>query len=242
MLIKRKEYLNKLHQLKDKQIIKVVTGVRRSGKSTLFELYRQELIENGVKTEQVQAYNFEDMDTATDIVLLHSEIKNRLVKGEKNYIFLDEIQNVKNWEKLADSLFIRDGIDLYLTGSNAFMLSGELATLLSGRYMEISILPLSFKEYLELFEDKTDLSKKFAEYMKNGGFPQAFQMFRQSDQLGVDYLRGIYTTIALKDVITRDGANDAEVLENILKFVFQNIGNLISPKNTAFLCNHRRRY
>lgn len=233
MLVKREEYLAKLRQLKDKRIIKVITGVRRSGKSTLLELFKRELLELGTMGEQVQSYNFEDMGLTVDVTKLHQEIRRRLVPNQKNYIFLDEIQNIKDWEKLADSLFIRDDVDLYLTGSNAFMLSGELATLLSGRYIEVSILPLSFKEYLELHNDKTDLTNKFADYMWNGGFPQSFEMFEQSAQLGVDYLRGIYTTIILKDVVTRDGADDAEALENILKFAFQNIGSLVSPNKIA---------
>ena len=207
--------------------------MRRSGKSTLLGLFKDELISSGVEERQIISYNFEDLAAPVDITQLHNEIEIRLIAGKKSYVFLDEIQNVKEWEKMVDSLFIKDNVDLYITGSNAFMLSGELATLLSGRYMEISILPLSFKEYMELFGDKTDLTRKFSQYLQNGGFPQSFEMFAQSDQLGIDYLRGIYTTIVLKDVVTRDGADDAEALENILKFVFQNIGNLVSPNRIA---------
>lgn len=241
MLIQRSEYLHKLRQLKDKQIIKVITGVRRSGKSTLLKLFKEELTLAGVQDKQIISYNFEDLATPMNVVELHNKIESQLVPDQKNYIFLDEIQNVKEWEKMVDSLFIRENVDLYITGSNAFMLSGELATLLSGRYMEISILPLSFQEYLKLFDDETDLTYKFNQYLQNGGFPQSFEMFAQNDHLGVDYLRGIYNTIVLKDVVTRDGANDPGALENILKFVFQNIGNLISPNKIAtYMKSHYR--
>jgi predicted AAA+ superfamily ATPase len=235
--IKRKNYLEKLRQLRDKKIIKVITGVRRCGKSTLLELFRDELIENGVRPEQIRSINFEKAENLplTDWKKLHDDISEKLLLNEKNYIFLDEIQNVSGWEKMVDSLHTKDNVDLYLTGSNAYFLSSEFATILSGRQMEIKILPFSFAEYQQMRQNEAPIDRQaiFMEYLRHGGMPQSVEMFNESESLGIDYLTGIYTTVVLNDILTRQGINDSEALENILKFVFDSIGKLLSPKKIA---------
>lgn len=234
MLIQRQTYLKKLESLRDKHIIKVVTGVRRCGKSTLLHLFRSELRTNGVSDDRIQTYNFEDLAITTDYLQLYAKVKGSLQPKGANYIFLDEIQNVDNFQKLIDGLFILDNVDLYITGSNAYLLSGELATLLSGRYMTINMLPLSFAEYLEIGGgDELNLNHQFADYLANGGFPQSYEMFNTSEQLGVDYLRGIYSTVMLKDVATREGSGDVEALNNIMRFVSNNVGSLTTPNGIA---------
>ncbi len=245
-MIKRENYLEKLRQLKDKHIIKVISGVRRSGKSTLLSLFRQELIGNGIKENQIQSINFEEAKNInlTNWKKLHDEIENKLITGKMNYIFLDEIQNVKEFEKMVDSLFVKDNVDLYITGSNAYFLSSEFSTLLSERQIEISVLPFSFAEYIKILGENSmiDRQKTFINFLRNGGFPQSVEMFNESTNLGIDYLSGLYHTIVLKDIITREGVNDAEALENTLKFVFDNIGNLLSPKKIAdYMGNNYRK-
>ena len=162
-LINRPEYLKKLHQFKDKNVIKVIMGIRRCGKSTIFELFQKDLLKNGVTKAQIQSINFENMDFEhlLNYRALHEHIKSRLVPDRMNYIFLDEIQNVENFQKTVDSLQLLPNTDIYITGSNAHLLSGELATLLSGRYVTINMLPLSFKEYVSSFADSSDLGRKF---------------------------------------------------------------------------------
>lgn len=233
-MIERKEYLDKLIGFKDKQLIKVVTGIRRCGKSTLFELFRNYLLKNGVTKEQITSINFEDADfeELTDYKKLYKFLSNKLIEDKKNYIFLDEIQNVKEFQKAVDSLYIKKNVDLYITGSNAYFLSGELATLLSGRYVEIKMLPLSFKEYLSAFEDKTDLTRKFRMYLENGSFPYTLQLDNDKKLIN-DYLEGIYNTVILKDVVTRKNIKDVAVLESIVKFMFDNVGNNASVKKIS---------
>ena len=177
-MIERKEYLNTLIDFKDKHIIKVLTGIRRCGKSTLFILFQNYLLNNEVTKEQIISINFEDIDyeELLDYKALYKYIKERLIPNKMNYIFLDEIQNVPNYQKAVDSLFLKDNIDLYLTGSNAYLLSGEIATLLSGRYIEIQMLPLSFKEYVSYFNDKTDLARKYTDYLINSSFPYTLEL------------------------------------------------------------------
>ena len=233
-MIERKEYLDKLIGFKDKQLIKVVTGIRRCGKSTLFELFRNYLLKNGVTKEQITSINFEDADfeELTDYKKLYKFLSNKLIEDKKNYIFLDEIQNVREFQKAVDSLYIKKNVDLYITGSNAYFLSGELATLLSGRYVEIKMLPLSFKEYLSTFEDKTDLTRKFRMYLENGSFPYILQLDNDKKLIN-DYLEGIYNTVILKDVVTRKNIKDVAVLESIVKFMFDNVGNNASVKKIS---------
>ena len=231
-MIKRTEYLEKLKKMRDMQIIKVITGVRRCGKSTLLSQFRDFLIESGILKEQIIFINFEDLkfEYLKDYNALYQYIEERLVPDKKNYIFIDEIQEVENFQRTIDSLFIKENTDIYITGSNAMMLSGELATLLSGRYIEISILPLSFSEYLRLDETK-NVKQAWNKYFENGGFPYAAQI--NDDNIRKDYLAGIYNTVLLKDIVVRNKVQDVTLLESVIKFLFENVGNIVSPKKIA---------
>lgn len=231
-MVKRTEYLEKLKKIKDMQIIKVITGVRRCGKSTLLSQFRTFLMESDVLEEQIISINFEDLkfEDLKNYKALYQYIEERLVPNKKNYIFIDEIQEVENFQRAVDSLFIKDNTDIYITGSNAMMLSGELATLLSGRYIEISILPLSFSEYLKL-DEIHDVRQAWNKYFENGGFPYAIQI--KDDDIRKDYLMGIYNTILLKDIVARNKVQDITLLESVVKFLFENIGNIVSPKKIA---------
>ena len=233
--IQRENYLSILKNFKDKQIIKVITGIRRCGKSTLLELFQDYLKENGVEEKQIVSINFEnaDYEELQDRKKLHEYLKSKLVKNKKTYIFLDEIQNVNEFEKTVDSLFINKDVDIYITGSNAYLLSSELATLLTGRYIEIKMLPLSFKEYMSAFEDKTDISKKFRNYLEFSSFPQAIELYNANpDNINL-FLDGIYNTILFKDVMQRKGITDKSVLERVTKYIYDNIGNRTSLKNIS---------
>lgn len=233
-IIERNNYLNKLLALKDKQIIKIVTGIRRCGKSTLLEMYQHRLLLNGVESNQIIAVNFESFDffELRDPKKLYEYINSRISVTKMNYIFLDEIQHVYKFPDVVNSLFIKKNVDLYITGSNAYMLSSEIATLISGRYVEIPMLPLSFKEYVQSTGDMRDLSLKFANYTRYGGFPYSLELRDQPQELN-DYLRGIYSTIVLKDVVDRKKVSDVMMLENVMRFAFDNIGNILSTKRIA---------
>ena len=238
--IDRKEYLDFLVKSKDRQIIKVVSGVRRCGKSTLFEIYKDFLLENGVAKNQIISINFEDMDyeELTDYKKLYEYIKSKMIEDKRNYIFLDEIQHVDKFEKVVDSLFIKENTDLYITGSNAYFMSSELATLLSGRYIELKMLPLSFKEYYqakleyEKMEQKENRVSKtliqyYNEYIVNSSFPYTLQL--DSDLKNIhEYLSGIYNSVLLKDIVARLKISDVMRLESVVKYIFDNIGNLTS--------------
>lgn len=233
--IKRENYLSILRNFKDRQIIKVITGIRRCGKSTLLELFQNYLKENGIEENQIISINFEDADyeELQERKKLYEYLKSKLVKGKKTYIFLDEIQKVNEFEKVVDSLFINKDVDLYITGSNAWLLSSELATLLTGRYIEIKMLPLSFKEYLSAFEDKTDLSRKFRDYLQYSSFPQSIELFKINPENIKLFLDGIYNTILFKDVMQRKGITDKNTLERVTKYLYDNIGNRTSMKNIS---------
>lgn len=233
--IERTTYLHWLLKWKDQQIIKVVTGVRRCGKSTLFAMYQDYLLSHGVAKEQIVAINFEDLDfeDLTDYKALYHYIKNRLLDSQMNYIFLDEVQHVVNYEKAVDSLLLRENCDLYLTGSNGYMLSGELATLLTGRYVELSMLPLSFKEfYSGLADENLSVNETFNLYVRNGSFPYAVR-YGYGEQEAREYMSGIYNTILLNDIVKRLNVADVNMLENITRFLMHNIGNRTSPTTIA---------
>lgn len=234
MLIQRKEYLDKLIAFRDKQIIKVVTGIRRCGKSTLLEIYQNYLLEQGVQPEQIIAINFEDYDyeELTNGAKLHAYIKERLVKGKTTYIFLDEVHHVDDFAKVVDSLYIKKGVDLYITGSNAYMLSSEIATLISGRYVRIEMLPLSFKEYVESTGSESDLSRKYVDYLENSSFPYTLELAGQPKEIR-DYLEGLFSTIVVKDITQRKKITDTMMLKSVLRFLFDNIGNQLSSKKVA---------
>lgn len=232
-MIARTEYLDQLIGFKDKQIIKIITGIRRCGKSTLMEMFQIYLKENGIKENQIVALNFEDFDNTEllDPKVLHEYVISRLQDGVVSYIFLDEIQNVPDFQKVVDSFHLRKNVDLYLTGSNAQILSGELATLLSGRYVEIEMLPLSFKEYTDFLGEGT-LSQRYISYQTQSSFPYTVNFDGKQKQIN-DYLRGIYSTVILKDVMGRKKIADSMMLESIVRFIFDNIGNQLSTKKIS---------
>lgn len=234
-MIERTEYLEKLKRFKDKDLIKVVTGIRRCGKSTLFELFIKYLKEIGIKDSQIIKINLEDAEyDFKDYKELYNYINNKLDSKTKYYIFLDEVQNVPMFQKAVDSLYIKKNVDVYITGSNAYLLSGELATLLSGRYIEIKMLPLSFKEYLSAFDNKEKSNYEyFLEYMRNGGMPGNISILKDNPNDLDIYLEGIFTTIIYKDIITRNNITDKMLLERILKFIFDSIGSPISTKKIS---------
>ena len=234
MILQRKEYLNKLIAFKDKQLIKVVTGIRRCGISTLLEIYQNWLLEHGTEEEQIISINFEDIDfeELTDYRKLYAYLKERLVPGKMTYIFLDEIQHVEDFPKVVDSLHIKKNVDIYITGSNAYMLSSEIATLISGRYVQIKMLPLSFKEYMESTGSMADRGVKYTEYLENSSFPYTLELKGQPDEIR-DYLEGLYNTIVVKDIVSRKRITDTMMLKSVLRFVFDNIGNPLSSKKIA---------
>lgn len=234
MIVERKEYLDKLISWKDKRIIKIVTGVRRCGKSMLLKIYQNYLKNQGIDENQIIAINFEDLDyeELTDYKKLYAYLKERLIEGKMTYIFLDEIQNVENFPKVLDSLYIKEYVDIYVTGSNAYMLSSEIATMISGRYVQIEMLPLSFKEYVESTGSMNDRGIKYAEYLQNSSFPYTLELKNQPEQIR-EYLEGIYNTIVVKDIVSRKKVTDTMMLKSVLRFVFDNIGNPLSPKKIA---------
>ena len=231
-LIQRKEYIQELISWREKHLIKVITGVRRCGKSTLFELYIDYLKQQGVKNRQIISINLEDIEyeDLLEYHALYRHIKDLLQSDIYTYVFIDEIQQCKGFEKAVDSLFIKNNVDLYITGLNAYMLSGELATLLSGRYVEIQMLPLSFREYLDFTHaGKDNLMTSFTQYLNYGSFPYV-PMLRQQDSVIRTYIEGIYTTILIKDVAKRKAITDIALLERIIKFLGSSIGSPISTK------------
>lgn len=233
-LIERKEYLNRLINLREKQVIKIVTGIRRCGKSTLFEMYQHYLLKQGVEAEQLITINFEDFDffELRNPMNLHEYLRKRLSADRFTYVFLDEVQHVQDFPDVVNSLFIKKNVDIYLIGSNAYMLSSEIATLISGRYIEIAMLPLSFSEFVSGSEGSSDLGVKYSEYLQLSSFPYALELRGQQGVLA-DYLRGLYSTVVLKDVVARNKITDVMMLESIIRFVFDNIGSLLSTKKIA---------
>ena len=233
-MIERTNYLNQLIDFKDQKLIKIITGIRRCGKSTLFDIYINYLKENGIKEEQIIKINLENPEyNFNDYMELYNYIKKRLIKDEMNYVFIDEVQTVEKFQKAVDGLFIMENVDLYITGSNAYLLSGELATLLSGRYVEIKMLPLSFKEYLSAFDDKQNQESKFLYYLKYGSFPQTIELFKRAPNTINSYLDGIFSTVVYKDIMMRNKITDKLILESIIKYIFDNIGSPITTKKIS---------
>ena len=250
-MVERKEYLDQLWAWKDEQQIKVVTGIRRCGKSVLLEQYQQKLLAEGVAPEQIISINFENLDyePLKDYMELYRYLKERLCTDKMTYIFLDEVQEVPSFEKVVDSLSIKDQVDIYITGSNAYMLSSELATLLSGRYTEIKMLPFSFREYIA----QTGLPKEeaFAEFMKAGGIPYVAAMNRTDEKVD-QYLEGIYNTVIVKDIEQRQLRKEKEgntrkitdiaLLKNIARYLASVIGSPVSMKSiTNYLTSSGRK-
>lgn len=242
-MIERTDYLQKLIAWKDEQIIKVVTGIRRCGKSTLLDIYKGYLKENGIGDEQIISVNFEDLENERlqDYMVLYAYLTERLCKGKTTYIFLDEIQKVEGFEKVVDSLYIKENVDVYITGSNSWLLSGELATLLSGRYVEINMLPFSFAEFCQS-RGGSDEDRLFAEYMSDGAFPYIATMDRTKEKIDM-YLEGIYNTVIVKDVEERQRRKEKDpnkrkvtdilLLKNISKFLANSVGSPVSVKKIA---------
>ncbi|MBC8545155.1 MAG: ATP-binding protein [Clostridia bacterium] len=250
-MVLRNEYLEKLRSWKDEQVIKVVTGIRRCGKSTLLKQYQELLKQEGIQEAQVISINFEELEfeELLDYKKLYAYIKERMQPNQKNYIFLDEIQRVDSFEKVVDSLYVKENTDIYITGSNAYMLSSDLATLLTGRYVEISMLPLSFREYCAI--TKTDGETAFSEYMKNGGFPYIAVMDKTTEKVTA-YLEGIYNTVIVKDIEERQNRRekdpdrrkitDITLLKSIAKFLASVIGSPVSVRSvTDYLISSGRK-
>ena len=232
-MIQRPQYMEFLMDWKDRQIIKVVSGIRRCGKSTLFDLFQESLRADGVEESQIIAVNFEDMENEPlcDYKKLYGYIKQRMLPGKMNYIFLDEIQHVPDYQKVVDSLFIKKNADVYITGSNAYFMSGELATLLSGRYVELKMLPLSFKEYVSAFDENAGVESLYRNYIYNSSFPYTVGLASRRNIHA--YLDGLYNTVVLNDIVARKQIKDPSMLKSVLKFMFDNIGNLCTAKKIA---------
>lgn len=250
-MVERKEYLDRLNQWRDEQVIKVITGIRRCGKSTLLLQYQEWLKASGVSEDQIVSVNFEELEyeELQDYRKLYSYLKNRLCERKKTYIFLDEIQKVPSFEKIVDSLYVKPDVDIYITGSNAYMLSGDLATLLTGRYVEIKMLPLSFKEYLQI--TGTDQDRGLAEYMRNGGLPYIAVMDRTQEKVEI-YLEGIYNTVIVKDIEDRQARKeknpdkrkitDILLLKTIARYLASIVGNPVSIRSiTDYLTSNGRK-
>ena len=256
MLINRPDYIERLDAFRDQDLIKVVTGLRRSGKSTLFELYIDRLKASGVKSANIIYINFEDPTYTFDT---YKELYDYIISSTKStetktYLFFDEIQTVPDFQKAINGLRLKPNYDIYITGSNAYLLSGELATLLTGRYIEIHMLPLSFREYLsglypeitdiEVLKRKLNLNQAFLDYLNFGGLPQTLKYYRKQDEVELpnfanihDYLENIFSTIVYKDILLRHSVTDKALLERIVKFVLDNIGQPISVKKIVDALN-----
>ena len=250
-MVERKEYMQQLLAWKDEQVIKVVTGIRRCGKSTLLKQYQSYLKENGVAEEQIVAVNFEELEyeDLLDYKKLYAYIKERLCTDKTTYVFLDEIQKVAFFEKVVDSLYVKENTDVYITGSNAYMLSGDLATLLTGRYIEVSMLPLSYKEYCEITGSTSDTA--LAEYMQNGGMPYIALMDRTQEKADA-YLEGIYNTVIVRDIEDRQSRKesnpdkrkitDIALLKTIARYLASVVGSPVSVRNvTDYLISNGRK-
>lgn len=230
-MIERIEYLEKLKKWKDKDVIKVATGIRRCGKSTIYELFIEYLKKEGIDKKHIISINLESPDYDFETYKeLYDYVNQKIIDQNKYYVFLDEVQNVKDFQKAVDGLYIKKNVDVYITGSNAYLLSGELATLLSGRYIEIKMLPLSFKEYRDYFNVEGD-EKLYLKYINNSSFPYALKL---EDETEVDdYLESIYNTIIIKDIATRKKITDVGMLKSVTEFLFSSIGSTLSVKKIA---------
>ena len=238
MTIKRERYLCKLRDFKGTNLIKVLTGIRRCGKSTLLKMFQEELSRaKGIRAGQIISLNFEDMANrnllSADALYRHLRPRVAALKGKPCFVFLDEIQNVAEFERVVDSLFVQPGVDLYITGSNAHFLSTDLATLLSGRYVEIHIFPLSFAEFFGSFQKSPAPQDAYDAYLRHGSFPEAVNLSRQNPGLVAPYLRGLYSTVVFKDIAARQRIQNPTRLEDVARYVFDSIGSVTNPKRIA---------
>lgn len=238
--LQRESYLNKLVEFKDTEFVKVITGVRRSGKSSILNLFKTYLLSHNINNDQIVSINFEHPDfqhVLTDQTLYEYIVKQTDIK-QKYYFLFDEIQEVNLWQKLINGLRVKYDCDIYITGSNANLLSGELSTYLSGRYVEIKVMPLSFKEFLKFknYQDLSQVDQYYNEYVKNGAFPSIALL--RNEGIVDDVLKGIYSSILLKDVMLRGNIKDGFLLERLVEFIFDNIGNPITSNSIASTLNH----
>jgi predicted AAA+ superfamily ATPase len=234
-MIKRETYLRKLGQLKDQNLIKVITGIRRCGKSTLIEAFKDELLSSGVSPKNIVFLNFEERENLhfTSWTTLYDEIIKAVKTDKKHYIFLDEVQLVYNFEKLINGLFTKKNIDLYITGSNAYLLSSELATLLTGRYITINVQPYSFLEYTLAHKEEKNTDRLFRKYINASCFPEAVTLSQNNENLVNDYLQSIYDTVIIKDIAQRYKLRNTHNLHRVVSFVFDSVGSHVSPTNIA---------
>ncbi len=234
-MVQRETYLSKLRQLKDQNLIKVITGIRRCGKSTLLEAFKNELLSSGISAENIVFLNFEERENLnfTNWTALYDEIIKNVSNDEKYYIFLDEVQLINDFEKLINSLYAKKNIDLYVTGSNAYLLSSELATLLTGRYIAINIQPYSFKEYILANSDEKNTDRLFRKYINDSSFPEAVTLSQNNQNLVNDYLQSIYDTVIIKDIAQRNKLRNIHNLQRIISFLFDSVGSYVSPTNIA---------
>jgi predicted AAA+ superfamily ATPase len=230
-MISRDVYLKTLIEFRDKQVIKVITGIRRCGKSVLLQQFHDHLVSSGVDPKKIILINFESLqyENIADYKNFYDYIRTKIQKG-RYYLLLDEIQVVERWEKAIASFQVDFDCDIYITGSNAFLLSSELATLIAGRYVEIHLFPLSFKEIVS--QEKDNPQTLFRDYIKYGGFPGLLQ-FEKREELARDYLDGIYNTVVVKDILSRNNFQNINLLKTILKFMVDNVGNMVSANNIS---------
>ncbi len=234
-MILRTSYLNQLIQLRDQDLIKVVTGIRRCGKSTLLQAFKQHLLSTGVAMEAIIFLNFEERENArfASWEEVYDHIVATLKSTEKRYVFLDEVQLVPHFEKLVDALYVKKDIDLYITGSNAYLLSSELSTLLSGRYIAINLHPFSFAEYVSAFPNENDKGRLFRQYMNGSCFPEAVTLSKVAPQQENTYLQSLYDTVVVKDIVQRNKLRKFDTLQQVLNFVYDSVGSVVSPNNIA---------
>ena len=234
-MIIRDAYLSQFIQLKDEHLIKVITGIRRCGKSTLMTQFQDWLRQSGVPHENIVSLNFEERENAvfTDWQAVYDHIMKELPDDGSRYVFLDEVQAIPSFEKLVDALFVKQGVDLYITGSNAYLLSSELGTLLSGRYISINMHPFSFAEYVASFPEEQNTDRLFRQYMNNSCFPQAVNMQKTAPQSVNAYLKSLYETVVVKDIVQRNHLRKFDTLQHVIDFLFDSVGSVVSPNNIA---------
>ena len=239
-MIERKTYLERLRKLKDQNVIKVITGIRRCGKSTLLEAFKIELISSGIAPDNIIFLNFEERENLhlTDWTILYDEIIEKVNPEENYYIFLDEVQLINDFERLVNSLYVKKNIDLYVTGSNAYLLSSELATLLTGRYIAINMQPYSFKEYASAYKEEKNTDRLFRNYINESSFPEAVTLSKKGGDLVNDYLQSIYDTVIIKDIAQRHNLRNVDNLHRIVSFLFDSVGSYVSPTNIAAQLTH----
>lgn len=240
-LINRPQYIEQLIQNKDVDLVKIVTGIRRCGKSSILDLYHQYLSENGVDESHIIHMNLESLRfrDITDHIKFYDYVAEQIQPGGKTYLIFDELQNVPSWEKAIESFRLDYDVDIYITGSNAYLLSTEFSTLLSGRYVEIKVLPLSFKEFLTFYDFDTSVTmeEKFQKYLQFGGMP-ILREYKFNEARVDQALEGIYSTVVLKDILQRNSQADNTTLQKIMRFMCSNIGSITSPNNIGVILSN----